>query len=333
MSLTFSVLGKPGNDNAVFIKIDTGQKIVRILLDTGANCLHQLNRNEIAQLDHVCFSHFHMDHICGFDTVFRLLYSKPEPVHFWGPKDTIKVVQSRAMGYTWNLVHGSQCQIYVHEIAQGKIRNVTLKLEEGFSVIHEDPSRDFIDNNIFLDENVEIKGTILDHKIDCMAYAISETPKFNFIQSEMEKLGLRPGVWCKELKTDKTGEIQINNQTYDLNDLKQKLLETTIGKKIGYITDAIYNEDAKAKLLPILKYADEVVMECAYLDEELSLATKHHHMTVTQVSSFARDAEIKHLNLFHISDRYVPEIRTQFLRNAREIFPNTDYPEHWGIKP
>lgn len=333
MSLTFSVLGKPGNDNSVFIKVDSGQNITRVLLDTGANCLYQLSRNEIAQIDHVCFSHFHMDHICGFDTVFRMLYSKPTPVHFWGPKDTIKVVHSRAMGYTWNLVHGSQCQIYVHEITQDQIRNVTLKLEEGFSVIHEEPITSFENNKIFIDENIEIKGTILDHKIDCMAYAVSETPKFNFIQSEMEALGLRPGVWCKEIKNNSGGPININGQIFDKDELRKKLLQIKYGKKLGYITDAIYNEAAKAKLIPILKNADEVIMECAYLDEEIALATKHHHMTVTQVSSFARDAEIKHLNLFHVSDRYPPEVRVQFLIKAREIFPNTDYPDHWGINP
>ena len=274
-----------------------------------------------------------MDHICGFDTVFRLLYSKPEPVHFWGPTDTIKVVQSRAMGYTWNLVQGSRCHIVVHEITQNNIRNVKLNLVEGFSVIHEDPPTAFIDNKIFIDENIEIKGTILDHKIDCMAYAIAETPKSNFIESEMEKMGLKPGIWCKELKSKVTGNILIKGQIFDVMELKNKLLQITIGKKLGYITDAIYNQKAKAKLLPILRNADEVVMECAYLDEEIDLATKHHHMTVSQVSSFAKDAEIKHLNLFHISDRYPPEVRIQFLINAREIFPATDYPEHWGILP
>lgn len=333
MSLTFSVLGKPGNDNAVFIKIDSGQNITRILLDAGANCLYQLSRNEIAQIDHICFSHFHMDHICGFDTVFRLLYSKPEPVHFWGPKDTIKVIHARAMGYTWNLVHGNNCKLFVHEITQNKIRNISLRLEEGFSIIHEEESSVFENNKIFLDENIEIKGTILDHKIECMAYAISETPKFNFILSEMAKLGLRPGVWCKTLKSETKGSIKINDQTFDITELKNKILKSSVGKTLGYITDAIYNDAALAKLLPILKNADEVIMECAYLDDELALATKHHHMTVTQVSSFARDAEIKHLNLFHISDRYPPEVRSQFLRNAREIFPNTDYPNHWGINP
>ncbi len=332
MSLSFQILGKPGNDNSVFIKIDSGQSITRVLLDTGANCLHQLNRNEIAQLDHVCFSHYHMDHICGFDTVFRLLFNKPTPVHFWGPKETIKVLHSRAMGYTWNLVEGSQCITYIHEISGEKIRNVHIRLEEGFSILHEDPPTIFKDNKIFLDENIEIQGTILDHKIECMAYAISETPKFNFILEEMNKLKLKPGIWCKAVKSEATGTITIDGKDFDLTDLRNKLLQISYGKKLGYITDAIYNEAAKLKLIPLLLYADEVVMECAYLDEELDLATKHHHMTVTQVSSFAKDAAIKHLNLFHISDRYAPEIRTQFLQKARAIFPATDYPEHWGIQ-
>lgn len=332
MSLSFQILGKPGNDNSVFIKIDSGQSITRVLLDTGANCLHQLHRNEIAQLDHICFSHYHMDHICGFDSVFRLLFNKPIPVHFWGPKETIKVLHSRAMGYTWNLVEGSQCITYIHEISGNSIRNVHIKLEEGFSILHEDPPTIFENNKIYLDDTIEIQGTILDHKIECMAYAISEPPKYNFNLEVMNSLNLKPGTWCKAVKSNATGSITIEGKNYDLADLKEKLLNVSYGKKLGYITDAIYNEAAKQKLIPLLQFADEVIMECAYLDEEIDLATKHHHMTVTQVSSFAKDAKIKHLNLFHISDRYAPEIRSQFLQKARAIFPATDYPEHWGIQ-
>lgn len=332
MSIKSKVLGKPGHDNSLFIRIDTGQKIIRIMLDTGSNCLWQLDRNEIAAVDHVLFSHFHMDHICGFDTLFRLCFNRPTPVHFWGPKDTIKVIQSRAMGYTWNLVDKSPAHIFIHEITKDKIKTVRCNLNDGYELLHDTNEVGFQNNQLFEDNDFKIKGAILDHKIDCMAYAITENPKENIDIDVILELGLTAGPWCKDLKNKKTGTLNINEKEFDIAELRKKILTSTTSNTIGYITDAIYNKDMVNRLRPILTKANEVIMECAYKDDEIKLANKHHHMTTSQVSTFAKELDIDQLTLFHISDRYPAPTRIEFLQKAQSIFPNTRYPSHWHIQ-
>ncbi len=331
MSLEAQVLGKPGSDNSVFIKLDTGQQIFRFLLDTGANCLWQLPRSELASVDHILFSHFHMDHISGFDNIFRLIYSKPTPVHIWGPKDTFKVIQSRAKGYSWNLVDKSRCKMFLHEIHENKIINAEIYLSEGFETLHIIGESEWSNSLIHEEKDFFINGAIMDHKIECMSYGIREKEKENVNPDALKELNLKPGKWCKDLKQLDAGTIEINGEFFDVLELKKKLTTKKSGQNIGYITDTIYNDQMQEKLIKFLKNADEVIMECAYLEEELELATKHHHMTVTQVSEFAKKTEIGKLTLFHISDRYPPETRTQFLKIARETFPETYYPPHWKI--
>lgn len=331
MSLEAKVLGKPGNDNSVFIKLDSGQRIIRFLLDTGANCLWQLPRSELSQVDHILFSHYHMDHVCGFDSIFRLIYNKPEPVHIWGPHDTLKVIQSRARGYSWNLVDKSRCKILIHEIHKNKHTTAEIKLIEGFEKLHILSEENWSPPLLFKEKDFSILGNVMDHKIDCMAYGIKESDKENIDTSKIFALGLKPGKWCQDIKKLKTGVIRIDDKDYQIEEIRKNLISASKGQLIGYVTDTIYNDEMHKLLIGFLKDADNVIMECAYLEEEKDLALRHHHMTVSQVSTFAKLAGLKKLTLFHISDRYPPEIRNQFLDQAREIFPETYYPYHWKI--
>lgn len=82
MALTFRVLGEPGRDNAAFVSIDSGQRVDRLLFDCGDGCLDVLAVAEIQAIEHVFFSHFHMDHISGFDSFFRLTYDRTTKLGF-----------------------------------------------------------------------------------------------------------------------------------------------------------------------------------------------------------------------------------------------------------
>jgi ribonuclease Z len=68
MALQYTVLGDPGRDNAVLIRLDSGQKVSRLLFDCGEGCLSSLPIADVQAIDHVLFSHFHMDHVSGFDS-------------------------------------------------------------------------------------------------------------------------------------------------------------------------------------------------------------------------------------------------------------------------
>ncbi|MGZ3675881.1 MAG: MBL fold metallo-hydrolase, partial [Ktedonobacterales bacterium] len=75
MSIDFHILGDPGRDNALFVRVQTGQALHRLLFDCGEGCLSALPVAEVQAVDHLCFSHLHMDHIGGFDSFFRVTYN------------------------------------------------------------------------------------------------------------------------------------------------------------------------------------------------------------------------------------------------------------------
>jgi ribonuclease Z len=63
MSISFEILGAPGRDNALFVRIDSGQSIERLLFDCGDGCLNSVPFSEIQAIDHLLFSHLHMDQL------------------------------------------------------------------------------------------------------------------------------------------------------------------------------------------------------------------------------------------------------------------------------
>jgi ribonuclease Z len=76
MSLSFQVLGDAGRDNALLVSVDSGQAVSRLLFDCGDGCLWHLPFGDVQTIDHLCFSHQHMDHVGGFDTFFRCTFNR-----------------------------------------------------------------------------------------------------------------------------------------------------------------------------------------------------------------------------------------------------------------
>lgn len=106
MSISFRILGKAGRDNALFVQVDSGQAVERLLFDCGDGCVSELPFADIQAIDHLFFSHLHMDHVGGFDSFFRCTFNREtKPNRIWGPPDTARILQHRFQGFLWNL-HG-----------------------------------------------------------------------------------------------------------------------------------------------------------------------------------------------------------------------------------
>ena len=127
MPLTFQVLGAPGRDNALFVKVDTGQAQTRFLFDCGDGCPHQVGPSELREVDHLCFSHLHMDHVSGFDLFFRVNFDRTAKANrIWVPHGSREIIQHRLRGFMWNLVDEKQeGEWSVHEIAPDTVRTAT----------------------------------------------------------------------------------------------------------------------------------------------------------------------------------------------------------------
>ena len=100
MAITHEVLGEPGRDNALLVTIDSGQSQHRLLFDSGEGCLAKIAISQIQAIEAVFFSHFHIDHVAGFDSFLRMNWARPDtPVRIFGPPGAIKIVHYRLRGY------------------------------------------------------------------------------------------------------------------------------------------------------------------------------------------------------------------------------------------
>src|SRR5688572_7979851 len=174
MSVSFQVLGQPGRDNALYVKVDTGQAQTRLLLDCGDGCPHQLGPSELREIDHLCFSHLHMDHVAGFDLFFRLNFDRiGKPNRIWVPLGGGEVIHHRFRGFTWNLVDDRQRgEWLVSEIGSGWVRSARYLAREGFRTAHAEPERTRHDHALFDGDGFTVEAVLLDHGTPSAGYIV-----------------------------------------------------------------------------------------------------------------------------------------------------------------
>lgn len=334
MSLHFQVLGGPGRDNAVFVRVDSGQKVSRLLFDCGEHCLAHLSIAEIQAIDHVLFSHFHMDHISGFDAFFRVTYDRTTRQNtVWGPPGASQVMQHRFQGFLWNLYHDLASQWDVHDIYPDRVEVTRYQANEAFSRAYPLASSPY--REVIIDTpEYSICAYHMDHQTPSMAYLMREKPRINVDTTRLEELGLRPGEWLKNLKTPQANEapsIEIDGTAYPLADLRRELLTETAGDSLAYLTDFILNQQAQERLAKILQGCQVMICESQYRQADWELAQRNYHMTASQVAETARLAQVQQLILFHLSDRYDKQEWAALLEEAQAIFPKTAFPDGWLI--
>src|ERR1051325_6498222 len=73
-----------------------------LLFDIGD--LTPLSARELLRVSHVFVSHTHMDHMAGFDRLFRLCLHRTEPLVLIGPPMFCDQIEHRIRSFTWNLL-------------------------------------------------------------------------------------------------------------------------------------------------------------------------------------------------------------------------------------
>jgi ribonuclease Z len=331
MSLSFQVLGSPGRDNALLVRIDTGQSIHRLLFDCGEGCLWSLPFGEIQVIDHLFFSHLHMDHVGGFDTFFRCTYNREaRPNHVWGPPQTGRILHHRFQGYLWNLHHGQPGTWRVHDIEEGVIHTTRFELAEAFVEAHQEGTRPRL-RSIVQEPAFRVEAHTMEHGTPSLAYVVRQEPHRNIDVARLSTLGLPPGPWLKQLKDPAPGQdsVEIQGVSHALAELREELVRETPGDSIAYLTDFVLDDRAREHLIPVLRDCTTMVGECQYRQADEELARRNHHMTTVGVAELAQAAGVGELVLFHLSERYRMEEWPDLLAEARAVFPNTRFPNHW----
>lgn len=334
MSLSIQVLGTPGRDNALLVRIDSGQAVTRLLFDCGDGCLGELSFGEVQTIDHVLFSHLHMDHVGGFDTFFRCTHNRTaKPNHVWGPPRTAEILHHRFRGFLWNLHEGQDVSWRVHELHGSHLATWRFELAEAFAHAHAEDDRP-CGLTVLEGPAFTVEALLMDHATVSLAYVVRETPRVNIDTGKLATLGLRPGPWLQRVRgprAEANESVDVGGMIRPLAELQDTLLISTPGDAVAYLTDFRLDEAAQDRLAESLHGVGTVICESQYRQADSELAWRNYHMTATQAATLARRAGVGRLVLFHLSDRYPPEEWRALLAEAQAVFPATSFPEHWQL--
>jgi ribonuclease Z len=318
----------------LLVSVDSGQAVSKLLFDCGDGCLWQLPFGDVQTIDHLLFSHLHMDHIGGFDTFFRGTFNRTaKENHVWGPPQTAAVLQHRFRGFIWNLVGEQQATWRVHELHGDRVEAHRFELAEAFAHDHAEGERPY--DHTFLDgTGYTVEALLMEHGIPSAAYIVRETSRVNIDTGKLAQLGLRPGPWLQKVRGPRAREgetVVVGHGERSVRELQELLLVETAGDSIAYLTDFLLDETAMDRLGIALRGVGTVVCESQYRHTDSELARRNFHMTATQVATLANRAEVGGLVLFHLSDRYQCDGWRQLLGEAQAIFPATSFPDYWNI--
>ncbi|MBM4075064.1 MAG: ribonuclease Z [Planctomycetes bacterium] len=333
MGIAFEILGEPGRDNALFLRIDSGQSVDRLLFDCGDGCLGGLSFSEIQSIDHLFFSHLHMDHIGGFDQFFRSLFDRTsKPNRIWGPANTSAILQHRFQGFLWNLHSEMNGSWTVTDVTESDSISKRFELAEAFAVVH-DVARQTRPKFVVETMVYTVEAHIMDHRTPTLAYAVREKPRSNIDQKRVSEMGLKPGAWMKRLKdpSDPSEAVIIDDRTFSIAELRSRLVVETPGDSIAYLTDFLLDDDTITRLGNLLEGCGTIVCEGQYRHSDLELAQKNFHMTTMLSARLALQSKAKKLVLFHLSDRYNAQEWLEMLAEAKQIFPAASFPSHWQL--
>lgn len=317
----------PFGDPGLFVELRWQGRAV--LFDLGRN--DGLPAAELFKVTHVFVSHTHMDHFIGFDRVLRLFLNRDRTLHLYGPEGITECVAGKLSGYVWNLTDSYPFVFDVTEVTVAGARRTVFRASTGFrpdpapllAPQKEAPSA----TPVLVDEGAfRVRAAITDHRIPCLAFAIDEPQHLNVDPERLEKTGLAPGRWLKQLKelirTGAPDSEKLRVQRADrsehevtLAELRSLVLETD-GQKIGYIVDTRFCPENLAVLLPVMHNADVLYCESPFLDEDRDQAAMRFHLTAAEAGTIARMSRAHRLKVFHYSPRY--QGRGDLLRQEAE---------------
>lgn len=307
-SLRPSLINGPFQDCALYVALRWQGDA--LLFDLGR--IDRLNPANCLRLSHVFVSHTHMDHFMGFDQLLRLTLPRDRELTFCGPPGLIDNIAGKLAGYTWNLTESYLFRLVVIERHDTHLARATFRAKDGFAreTLPDLPAAPgaLIDTEAF-----RVETTTLDHRIPCMAFAVSEPRHLNIRTDELEARGYKPGPWLSRLKAavreGNDGEsilVTTADATVrvDAGTLRRELVDDQPGQRIAYVVDTLFDRPNAERIVALARAADVFYCEARFLDTDRDEAEKRHHLTARQAGFLARAAGVRRLEVFHFSPRY-----------------------------
>jgi ribonuclease Z len=306
------LVNDPFSDPGVYLDFRYGRRA--ILFDLGD--VSVLSPRELLRVSHVFVSHTHVDHMAGFDRLFRLCLHRPHPLILIGPPGFAAQVEHRIRGFTWNLLDENSVDFCLRAMdydGASLTRAVEFHARETFARREISPPA-FPEGIAWMEDEFRIEAAALDHGIPSLAFALREVLQVNVWRGVLNELDLPPGPWLNEAKRavrlglPDDSLVQIPGRTnIRLGDLKGRALRIAPGQAVVYVTDAAPHSENRAKILHLARDADQLFIEAVFLERDRPLALASLHLTAWEAGSIAREAGVRFVTPFHHSARYLSE--------------------------
>ncbi len=258
------------------------------LFDPGEGTQRQFILANVAPpaVTRIFVSHFHGDHCLGLGSMLMRL-------------NLDKVT------HPIHCYYPASGKKYFHRLRYGTIYHETIHVVEHpvseAGVVHDDGT-------------FRIEATFLEHGVDNIAWRVIEADRRKFDRAALEASGIR-GPLVRTLETQ--GSLTLEGKTISLEEVSH----VQKGDSFAIVIDTRPCQNA----IDIARGARLLLCESTYLEAEKELAKGHHHLTVREAATIAKEASVQQLVLTHYSARY--RDLEPFLEEARPIFPNTDVAE------
>ena len=237
-------------------------------------------------IDIICFTHFHGDHISGLPGLLLTMANsdRTEPITLIGPSGLRSVV--------------------------GSLLVIANDLPFGLSFLEWDRNG----NLEHSDGMFSIKALPVKHRTPCLAYSFELKRRGKFDPLRAKELNIPVKLWgILQKQTDKTHVYNGIEYTSDM-----VLGPERKGLKIVYCTDTRPTQ----ALDDFASFADLFVCEGLYGSLENQQKTAAHmHMSFMEAAEIAKKAQVKEMWLTHFSPA-LPDPKS-YLKNAADIFPES----------
>jgi len=277
-----------------------------------------------------------MDHFIGFDRLLRILLGREKDLQLFGPPGFLDQVEHKLRAYTWNLVHNydSNFTLRVTELDGNEAgRCASFRCHNIFR--REDEKTLVCPGNVLLSESaMQVRCAVLDHGgIPCMAYVLEEQSHVNVWKNRIQELGLPVGAWLRDLKQavlcGEPDQRQIRvawrtdgaeqERLVSLSELKSAL-RIVPGQKIAYVTDVACHDDNVARIVELVRGADLLYIESAFMERDAEHGRRKFHLTARQAGEIARAAHAGCVIPLHFSPRYQHEDRALLREEVAAAF-------------